>query len=249
MAGALETVKTISDVAANVATVIAFGVGAIWAYWAFLRERTRWPRADLKLLISHRVVSPDHVLIHVKVVVQNLGNRRIKAEQVRVDISQVAPVDERVEAALDKVASDSGTDDEDSPFPLAEVEWPSIPGGSEAREFGGDGQPKTPQIEPGETDEFCFDLVVPRGLETIYVYAYVKNVKRRWRELGWEATDFYDIDDPGQRNVEFGSSKPTEPLRSRSTSAGNGPRNQKEPRPSPSPGPRAPGQPEPEESN
>jgi len=249
VAGALDTVKTVSDVAASVATIVALLVGAFWAYWAFIRERTRWPRAELMLSVSHRVLSRDEVVVHTKLVVRNLGGPRIKVQQVRLDICQVKPVNDEVHAALDRAAQ---RPDE---VALTEVEWPPLPRGRERRELGG--QPKSPEIEPGETDEFCFDLVTPRGLETIYLYAHVKNSKHRGREFGWETTEFYDLNDAVEKKVEFGASKPAEPIRSRTGSPGKGPVGQKEPRPFEQQEPRpldppaspGSGQPEPKESS
>lgn len=247
--GSLDTWKTISDLAANLVTVLAFVIGVVAAYWAFVRERALWPRAGLKLLITHRVLTPDLVLLHVKVLVENLGSLRIRAQYVRVDVSQVLPVDGKVEPNLLPAASKPEGEK------LTEVEWPPLLGASETREAGGKGQPKVPEIEPGETDEFCFDLLVPRGLETVHVYAYLKNVKRRRRDFGWEATEFYDVGDPVHKAIRFGMSPATEPLRDRSTSGAPGPidpeeprtRGQKEERPKPVDDPLGPGDPDPKE--
>jgi hypothetical protein len=65
--GTLETFKTYSDVASNFATVAAIAVGAVWSYRAFFRERVRWPKATVELVMSHRELTPEWTLLHVKV--------------------------------------------------------------------------------------------------------------------------------------------------------------------------------------
>lgn len=226
VAGSLETVKTVSDVAANAVTIVALLVGAVWAYWAFVRERRRWPQAELALLISHRDLTAGKRLLQVKVVVHNLGALRITAREVRVDVHQVLPLDEEKKAAVD-----DGTLIPEEEY---EAEWPALPGGSQTRNWRVGERPRIPEIEPGESDEFCFDLIVPRTLEVVHVYAYLENVKRRRRKFGWSVTSFYDLaGETGEKRITFGSSEPKVALRSRPASPGPLPKSQQEPRPRP----------------
>lgn len=228
VAGSLETVKTVSDVATNVVTITALLVGALWAYWAFVRERRRWPQAELALLISHRDLTADRALLQVKVVAHNLGALRITVRELRVDVSQVLPLEEETKAAVD---DETLIPNEKEKY---EAVWPALPGGSRTRNWRVGGQPRIPEIEPGESDEFCFDLIVPRTLEAIHVYAYLENVKRRGREFGWGVTAFYDLSgETGEKRITFGSSEPKVALRSRPAPPEPLPKGQQEPRPRP----------------
>ncbi len=223
--GSLETVKTVSDVAANVATIFALLVGAVWAVWALHRERTRWPKAELALSVSHRDLTADRALLQVKVVAHNLGALRITVKELHVDVSQVLPLDEKTKAAVDDETLIPKKEEK------YEAVWPLLPGGSRIRNWRVGGQPRIPEIEPGESDEFCFDLIVPRTLETVHVYAYLGNVKHRRREFGWVVTAFYDLSgETGEKRISFGSSEPKVALRSRPTSSGSLPKGQQEPR-------------------
>jgi hypothetical protein len=226
VAGNLETVKTVSDVAANVATIAALLVGAFWAYWAFVRERTRWPRAEVSLLISDRDLTEEQALLQVKVLVHNLGGLRITARELRLDVHQVLPL---AEGVLGKVERDELVPEKET-----EAEWPLLSNGFRVLEWGGEGQGRCPEIEPGESEEFCFDLVVPRSIETVHVYAYLRNAKRRRRrELGWSATAFHELLGKTEARVE-NDREPKTAIRSRSVPAAAAPRAQKEPRPRPS---------------
>lgn len=45
----------------------------------------------------------------------------------------------------------------------------------------------------GETDELHFDFVVDSDVQVVVIYSYLKNVKKRRREIGWNVTLVYDL--------------------------------------------------------
>jgi hypothetical protein len=203
--GSLETVKLVSDVATNVMTVVALVIGAGWAGWAFLRERVRWPKADLVLEISHRQLTADEQLLHVKVNVENTGRSRIVLTELRVDVYRVLPLDEGTAKSVRErtlVAGD-GT----------EAAWPGV---TDAVKQWPDGE--RPEIEPGEGDEYCFDFVVPATLGVAFVYVYVHNFMKKRQATGWPATALYGLEGDGdleRPGAEPGMSLPQRPLRGR----------------------------------
>lgn len=187
VAGSLETVKTFSDVASNVFTVGAILVGAGWTYWAFLRERTRWPKATVELILTHRELSAEHTLLNAKVKIHNAGRGLMKLTRIRVDISQVLPLSGKDQK---KLAADCL-----KPKNETRANWRFLDG---ARSLWGD-QPGAspepePEIEPEENDEFGYDFIVPSTLETVYLYVYIENAKKRGRKLGWCVTNYYDLE-------------------------------------------------------
>jgi hypothetical protein len=184
MVGNLETVKTVSDVASNAATIIAIVVGAIWGYWAFLRERTRWPKATLELVISHRELTAEKALLHTKVKVHNAGRGLMKLSRIRIDAYQVRPLAEESKEALDR-GELVPKDEHRANWNLLErvtLRWDE----EQCKDCA-------PEIEPGENDEYIGDFVVPSNLETVFVYVYVKNVARKRGNLGWPVTNYYDL--------------------------------------------------------
>jgi hypothetical protein len=185
VAGSLETVKLVSDVASNVVTIAAVLVGAVWAYWAFLRERTRWPKATVELILTHRELSAEHTLLNAKVKIHNAGRGLMKLTRIRVDISQVLPLSDKDQKKL--------TADCSKPKDKRQANWRFLDG---ARSLWG-GKPESdpePEIEPEENDEFGYDFIVPSTLETVYVYVYIENAKKRGKQLGWSVTNYYDLE-------------------------------------------------------
>jgi hypothetical protein len=165
-------------------------VGAIWAYWRFARERTRWPRAILELVLVHRQLTPDAAILNVKLKVHNAGRGLMQVRKLRVDVHQVLPLAEttvkQVEAG--ELVPEGG-----------EAEWPCIQ--SRVSEWAGN----CPEIEPEENDEFGRDFLLDAEVETVFVYAYLWNAKkgRGKHELGWPITTFYDLAGAkGERRVD-----------------------------------------------
>jgi hypothetical protein len=178
----LETVKTVSDIASNSATVAAVVIGAVWAYWRFVRERNRWPRANLELVLTHYRLTDSTVVLNAKVKVHNAGRGLMKLEELRVDLYRVLPLVDGQGHAVDV-----GT-----LVPQGEVaaEWPPI----DQRKKKWSGKQR-PELEPSENDEFCCDFLVYPKEQVVFVYAYLGNAAKRHgtRELGWPVTSFYDL--------------------------------------------------------
>jgi len=186
VASSLETMKTISDVASNVVTIAGVLIGAGWAYWAFVRERTRWPKANLELEMSHRVLTDDKTLFHVKVKVHNAGRGLMKLDELHVQVRQVLPL---IAETAQELQEDSLIDAD-----RGKARWRTRPEDQHICRWGPECPlPTEPEIEPGENDEFGNDFVLSADLEVVFVYVYLKNVNRKGREMGWTVTSYYDL--------------------------------------------------------
>jgi hypothetical protein len=180
----LDTWKTATDLAANLFTIGAIIIGGVWAYFRFARERTRWPRAELQLVLIHRRLTEGESLLSAKVKVHNSGSGLMKLEELRLYIHRVLPPGDETRQKIE-----SGTLIQ-SGDAAGEANWPCIE--PFKRTWSGD---MRPEIEPQENDEFPYDFVVPSDLETVFVYAYLQNTNKRTKkgELGWSVTAFYDL--------------------------------------------------------
>ena len=181
IAGSAEFVKTISDTVANVVTAGAVIFGGFWAYWRFVRERNRWPRGTVELVISHRPIIEGKIALNVKAKIHNAGSGLMKIEQVRVDLYRVRPVNKQIEKLIlsNKLVHKGAL----------EARWPPIDQRNRIW------TKNAPELEPEENDEFSCDFFVSTADEVVYVYAYIKNVAKRTanHELGWTVTSFYDL--------------------------------------------------------
>lgn len=177
----LETWTRISEIFSNAITGVAVIIGAIWAYWRFVRERTRWPRAEIDICFTQRSLGEGTVLLNVKVKVKNEGRGLMELTKLRLDLHQVSPLGEAIRRKIER-----GTQFEPD---SVEANWPLIAQHVCNWEDG------TAELEPGETDEFGFDFFLDSEVETVFLYVYLDNVakKRGNRALGWAVTELHDI--------------------------------------------------------
>ncbi len=170
------------SVIASCATVAAFIVGGIWSYWLFVQNRQKYPRARIEHRIRHWRMGSGKTLLHVDMVVSNIGNVLISIVESRTTIQQVLPIAadlrETMEAGRDLVENGK-----------SEVDWPTI-GQHDVRYKKGDCE-----IEPHEVQEIEHDFVVADDVRTVEVYSYLLNEKKRKVPLSWDLTTLYDTSD------------------------------------------------------
>jgi hypothetical protein len=183
MSSLTTDVKSWSDVIANAAQVAAILVGGWWAYTKFIRRREEWPRVSVEQVVNRRVLGPQQTLIRVAVKAKNAGTVLVEVDDVRVDVYQVLPLTVEAQSSL--------ADGSLVPPGKTEIAWPCL----ETRHRTW--KPGEVSIEPGESDEFGFDFIVPAEVKTVFIYCYIRNVKHQEREIGWQLTQFYDLDNGG----------------------------------------------------
>lgn len=69
---ALDNLKVITDIAGTIVTAAAVIIGAFWAYFRFIRDRTYRPRLEVSMTGAWTTVSGQR-LLHVRVTVKNIG--------------------------------------------------------------------------------------------------------------------------------------------------------------------------------
>jgi hypothetical protein len=185
----LEDAEAVSSIASNVITALAIVIGATWAYWNFLRERTRWPRAALSLQFIESHLDSSSNLLAVKLIVTNEGRGLMRLTDLRFDLYRVRPLEpsmrERITAGC--AHGESGTD----------ADWPLIE--QRCRNWE---KRERPELEPGERDEYCCDFFLGPAEQTVFLYAYLRNERKgkfRHRELGWPVTAVYDLKNSPKR--------------------------------------------------
>jgi len=172
--------KDISEIIKNYVTCLTFLIGAVWAYMAFIRKRENYPCASVSHRLMHRRIDENRVFLKVIVDIKNEGDVMISLERKLVRVQQMIPwTSEALESV--EVGPDVTRNKE------CEVEWPLL------AEVDLHGEKQGEEIEPGESDEFHVDFVIPAEVNTVVVYSYLKNVRKRKKEIGWNTTSVYDI--------------------------------------------------------
>jgi hypothetical protein len=122
------------------------------------------------------------VLLAAKLHINNEGRGLMKLTELRFDLYRVRPLDEEMRSKIDAGDLYSGK--------RIDADWPAID--QRIRCWSKD----LPELEPGEGDEFCCDFFLRSPEETVFLYAYVENVKKKRgrRKLGWSVTAFHDFE-------------------------------------------------------
>jgi hypothetical protein len=172
-----------SNVAANAAQIGAIVVGGWWAYTRFIRQRESFPRATLQQVITHRELSDSHTYLRVALQIKNTSTVLLPNEQARTDVYQVLPLHPDVERALEG--------DQLIPEGETHATWYCL---------GTYDVPTHGKIEPGDSDEFSFEFVVPTDVKTVYIYSYVSNPTAN--NLGWGLSCLYDLHSAGGQHTQ-----------------------------------------------
>lgn len=156
-------------------TFLAVVAGAIW----FLRRRQRFPRANVTHEVSHWYVEGS-VILHTVVRVQNVGEVVLHLVGISIRAQQLAPTPEEPLLAI-RTGRDPVKPGE------TEILWPSL------FERKCDWTKAPREVEPNETEEVHFDVVLPAHVRAVEVYTYIRNHVKRRRDIGWGTNTFCTI--------------------------------------------------------
>jgi hypothetical protein len=162
---------------ADLATVAAILVGGWWTYTRFIKERGDAARAALTVTADDRSLGAD-ILLRTVLHLENSGSVLLPVERVRCEIYQVTPP---AESTLERLRGRELIDRDEQHAQLECIkgyvkEW----------------SPGEVEVEPGESEEFTFEFVVPAEVLTISIYGQVPNTAKGG-EIGWDAAAFYDL--------------------------------------------------------
>jgi hypothetical protein len=178
-----ETVGQWVGAASDFVTLAAIIVGGWWTYTRFIKQRTGNVRASLSQAASHRQLTDDDWLLRVVLRVENTGAVLMPIEAIRCEAYQVAPATTDTLAMLEKHELIDRDD--------YHAQLDCIKG------YKKEWAKKEVEIEPGEFDTFAFDFIVSADVSTILIYAQVPNCTKS-SGIGWDVSDFYDLEATGQ---------------------------------------------------
>ena len=161
---ATGTVYVWARTAAAVATVVAVGLGGIFAWRRGIIFRHEQPHVTITHEITHRRISPEYVHLEIAVTLHNTSRVKTEFRDGLFSVEQLAPLtDEHVEKSFAKA------------FVYAEKyespEWFLL---KESRlEWGQD----VLVVEPGEKAVETYEYIVPDYIESVIVSTHYCNVR------------------------------------------------------------------------
>lgn len=165
-------------------TSLGIIVGAIWTYLIFVRERLRFPKVDIDLIVNDIKIQYGARIIHTEVKLSNIGHVLLKSHYSELRLRKIVPIHDKlkpdINGGFDPVSNDR-----------TEIEWPLIAGREwkwEEKEF---------EIEPGEGDSLHADYIISSDIQVIEFYFYMANAKKKKQGIGWTLTKIYEFKNDG----------------------------------------------------
>ena len=174
MSDDVMSLKDWVEIATNGATIMALLAGGWWTYALYVRQRLRYPRAELDIAVEHAVIEPGKRLVHVAVKVVNRGHVLLQPKHTELRVRQVIPIHNAIAPTLQ-------TEGDPVLKGKHEIEWPLI----FQRRWNG-----AFELEPGESDCLHADFVLLQGIELIQLYTFVSNPTQKRPHFGWQSTKF-----------------------------------------------------------
>jgi hypothetical protein len=177
-----EPFKNLSAALQSLATITAMSIGGVWTYFLFVKNRQRFPKANIDQTIDVVDLPSEKLLVHVSARVSNTGKVLVSINSAKTRIQRIVPVEPHIRELID-----AGSD----PVPAGkhEVPWPMI--GKREWTFH-DGEA---EIEPGEAEILDSEYIINNDTETIVVYTYIKNHSKREKEIGWSKTSICNLNE------------------------------------------------------
>ncbi len=184
----LAKLKDVVAVVQSFATVTALIVGGVWGAYLFQKERQHFENAQLSYKVTHHPLEDDKFFLHVTVEIKNLGKTLLSISSAQTWVEQIDPVPVctmdglTLQQRIDQANQSHEMTSDTLPWCLIKnrtVEW-------KEGEF---------QIEPGESDEVYFDLIIPASVKVVKLYAKVVHagVNRSAGGLVWQREFVYKL--------------------------------------------------------
>ena len=167
-----------------VVTLVAIGLGGVFAYYKLDLFRDFQPHLTITQEVSHRRVGDRYVHISVKARLVNTSKVIVEIEESLYRIQQIKPISDQVVERKYSEYSNS-TDD------INYIQWDTI---TQLIHRWGQGEFA---IEPGQSEIEVYEFIIPSEIETVLVYAEFSGGAPKGNDgLGptWTVTDVYDIE-------------------------------------------------------
>jgi hypothetical protein len=158
------------------ATIVALIVGGYWTYTTFIMERTSFPHVKMSQTVQGRLVAPEWYWIMASITVENTGKYLVSIDNIDVRVQQISPLSDNISKHISETTDPAPKNQMHIPWPLICRYW----------------RPFHRRIEPGESDTFEVEFLVPAWLKTIRVYTYLKNLALT-EEVGWDKVTVFEM--------------------------------------------------------
>jgi hypothetical protein len=177
----LEEWKILAETIQALMTSLGLLAAGLWSYLLFVKRRQRFPRAELRHEVALISLSRTHHILHIKATLRNIGDVLVQVVAARAHVGRVLPLSAEAMSKLGQGCDLVLVGESD-------IRWTTMG----LRECSWSDQPC--EIEPGESDDFHFDVPVDAMDGVVEIYSYFQNEVKRGRKIGWRHASFVRLD-------------------------------------------------------
>ncbi len=178
----VSLVKAVNVVQALV-TVVAIGVGGVWAFHKLEIFREFQPHLTISQEVTHRKVGDSYIHVSVTATLTNNSKVAIEIRRAEFRIQQIAPFDDdEVNTLYTEFLAKPNTE--------KYVPFPSI------LEYRREWEVHELIIEPGEAETEVYEFIVRDVFDSVSVDSFFvdsSNLADSKNPKGWAATSVYDV--------------------------------------------------------
>lgn len=161
----------------SIVTIIAIIVGGIWTYILFIRNREKYPKADITHKIQ-KIKRESDIIVRLTIGIENLGKVKLPIQFGEIRLQQIKPSTSTIAEAVERFQKIGNTEKN-------EIEWPLL------EERGFSFKKDKYELEPTEKENFEFDFVLGLEIEVIQFYTHIENAFKE--DKGWNYTSIHEL--------------------------------------------------------
>lgn len=160
-------------------TGVGVVVGAFWTYHLFIKNRQKYPKAEIEHKIEIReILDENFQLITLLVTVKNISQILLPVEEYSVEVFQILP-------AIDlREKNESGY--------FKQYKALELPNNTPIFKVTKKTKSNM-EIEPTEKVLLAHSIVVPKGIQTISVHSVVHNPSKSKKQFVWNNITTHDL--------------------------------------------------------
>lgn len=182
----LSEMDHIFSIIQSLVVIIGIIIGGWWTWFLFIKNRQKYPRANMTHEISHIRLSEEKILLRVAVNISNIGSVIISLIKCDIRVSQILPSNKETQSSIDNYNQECKTNENKGLD--SEIEWPLLKLYEKAC------KKEECEIEPGESEKMYFDFIIDSNIEIVSIYSHFTNAtKENKTNLGWSVTTVYNL--------------------------------------------------------
>lgn len=163
----------------HILTAVGVIIGAFWTYHLFIKNRQKYPKAEIEHKIEIRdVLGENFQLITLLVTVKNISQILLPVEEYSVEIFQILPaidLKDKIEKGYFNQSKSLELPNNASIFKVTKKTKSNM------------------EIEPTEKVLLAHSVIVPKGIQTISVHSVVHNPSKSKKQFVWNNITTYDL--------------------------------------------------------